>query len=125
VSRRAPVVLAALAGAAAIAVSAAGAQQPTPARVQVTADEFTLALSRTTIRRGLAVVELVNLGEDDHDLALRRIAKGARVLRIPATTPGGIRTLEAALTPGRYRLWCTIAGHRRRGMHALLVVRPR
>ena len=73
---------------------------PSPARVQVAADEFSFALSRQSLRSGAAIVQLANYGEDDHDLALR-------------------------LVPGRYTLWCTLADHRRRGMHATLVVRAR
>jgi len=96
-----------------------------PARVQVSADEFTLALSRPSIRSGPAIVELVNYGEDAHDLALRRLAAGARTYRIAATRPHGVRALEAGLAPGRYALWCTLPGHRAKGMRATLVVRPR
>jgi hypothetical protein len=95
-----------------------------PARVQVGADEFSLALSRPWIRSGSAIVQLVDYGEDAHDLALRRQAPGARTFRIPVTRPGRVRELELRLVPGRYALWCTLAGHRARGMRATLVVRP-
>jgi hypothetical protein len=120
--------LAPLAAAAALAAAPAavsGRPTPSPARVQVTADEFRLALSRVSIRRGPAVVELYNLGEDDHDLALRRIVPGARTFRVPVVRPRGTGELEARLVPGRYRLWCTLADHRARGMQATLVVRRR
>lgn len=101
----------------------ANAAAPSPARLQVSADEFSLALSRLSIRSGPAVVELVNYGEDDHDLALRRIAPGARTYRIGIVHPGKTGELERTLRAGRYRLWCTLAGHRARGMNATLVVR--
>lgn len=92
-----------------------------PARVQVSADEFTLALSRLKLKRGPAIVQMVNYGEDDHDLALRR--PGGRTLRIRTVTPGALGELETKLAPGRYTLWCTLADHRARGMFARLVVR--
>jgi hypothetical protein len=98
---------------------------PSPARVQVGADEFSFALSRQTVRSGPAVVQLVNYGEDEHDLALRRRAPGARTFRLRTTRPGGVRDLELRLLAGRYALWCTLADHRARGMSATLVVRPR
>jgi len=101
----------------------ATAAAPSPARVQVSADEFALALSRSSIRAGGAIVELVNYGEDDHDLALRRIAAGARTYRIGIVHPGGTGELERVLRAGRYRLWCTLADHRARGMSATLHVR--
>ena len=122
---RPTLVAAAVGAAAAIVAGAPAAGQPAPARVQVTANEFRLALSRVQIRNGPVVVELYNLGEDDHDLALRRAAKGARTYRIPVVTPGRVAELETRLAPGRYALWCTLADHRARGMRATLVVRPR
>ena len=109
------VVLAAAAG------PAAGAT-PAPARAQVSATEFRLTLSRPSIRRGSAILELVNYGEDDHDLALRR-AGGLRTYRITLVHPGGTGRLNARLRAGRYAVWCTLADHRARGMHATLLVR--
>ncbi len=94
-----------------------------PARVQVTADEFRLVLSRSSIKAGPAIVELVNLGEDEHDLALRRAGPGAVTRRINVVTPGGIGELSARLRTGRFVLWCTLADHRARGMRATLLVR--
>lgn len=96
----------------------------TPARVQVVADEFTFALSRTTMRAGPALVELANFGEDSHDLRLRRVGPARiRAWILPSVAPGDQAVLEATLRPGTYRLWCSVADHRSRGMKATLVVR--
>lgn len=103
--------------------AAASASRP-PARLQVTADEFTLTVSRASIPAGAAIVELVNVGEDEHDLALRRLGRGAVTRRIRTVQPGGVGELTARLRAGRFRLWCTLADHRARGMSATLVVRP-
>jgi hypothetical protein len=108
----------------AIATGEASAVVPSPGRVQVTAREFTLALSRGRLRSGAAVIELVNLGEDGHDLAVQRAGTGTVVRRIRTVTPGSVGRLEARLPPGRYTLWCTLADHRSRGMQATLVVAP-
>lgn len=94
-----------------------------PARVQVSADEFRYTLSRQSIKAGPAVVQLVNYGEDEHDLRLRR-AGGTRTYRVGTVRPGGVRELETRLLPGRFALWCSLADHRGRGMTATLVVRP-
>jgi hypothetical protein len=102
--------------------STAAAQPQDPARLQVVADEFTLTLSRPKIRRGDAVVELANFGEDDHDLALRRLG-GTRTFRVGVVHPGHVGQLDRSLRAGRYALWCTLADHRARGMRATLVVR--
>jgi hypothetical protein len=100
----------------------AGAAPRQPARALVSADEFSLALSRTSIKSGQAIIQLSNFGEDDHDLALRRVG-GLRTYRIGTVHPGATGTLEARLRPGRFVLWCTLANHRGRGMVATLRVR--
>lgn len=102
--------------------SVAAPPPKTPARLQVVADEFTLTLSRAKIRRGDAVVELANFGEDDHDLALRRVG-GTRTFRVGIVHPGEVGQLDRSLRAGRYTLWCTLADHRARGMRATLVIR--
>jgi hypothetical protein len=93
-----------------------------PARVQVAADEFGYTLSRPAITAGPAIVQLANFGEDEHDLRLQRIG-GTRVYRIRTVAPGRVGELEARLPAGRFRLWCSLADHRARGMHAVLVVK--
>ena len=96
---------------------------PPPARVQVVAQEFRYTLSRTTIRSGAAIVELVNFGQDPHDLRLRRVG-GTRTYRTPELRPGGRWELAfSRIAPGRYELWCGVAGHRAAGMSAVLVVK--
>jgi hypothetical protein len=96
------------------------AQHP-PARVQVVAQEFRYSLSRTKVRAGRVIVELVNHGQDTHDLDLRRIG-GTRIYRFPDVQPGQVVDREWKLAPGRYKLWCAIADHNERGMHAVLRV---
>ena len=112
---------AAIVAAGALVLVPLAAAAPPPARVQVSADEFDLTLSRASIRHGPAIVELVNFGEDDHDLALRR-AGGTRTYRIGLIHPGKTGDLDARLRAGRYLLWCTLADHRARGMRATLLV---
>ena len=101
------------------------AVQHPPARVQVVAQEFRYSLSRTKVRAGRVIVELVNRGQDTHDLDLRRVG-GTRIFRFPSVQPGQFIDRELKLIPGRYKLWCAVADHNERGMHAVLrVVRPK
>ena len=101
------------------------AVQHPPARVQVVAQEFSYSLSRTKVRAGRVIVELVNRGQDTHDLDIRRIG-GTRIFHFPSVQPGQVVDRELKLKPGRYQLWCAIADHREQGMHAVLrVVRPK
>ena len=95
-----------------------------PVRLQVTAMEFEYRLSRLQLRSGRwSIIELVNLGQDEHDLRMRRIG-GTRTYAIRTTLPGQRRYLAAKLRVGRYNVWCSIADHRARGMRAQLRVLP-
>jgi hypothetical protein len=94
---------------------------PAPAHVQVVAQEFRFSRSRPTVKAGKVIVELVNRGQDTHDLDLRRLGS-ARIYRFPSVQPGQVVDREWTLAPGRYVLWCAIADHRELGMHAVLRV---
>ena len=109
-------------GAALVVPAAWAATSRPPSRLQVTSSEFEFVLSRAKLRQGRTIVQLVNLGEDPHDLALRRIAKGARTYRTKVVRPEGVTSISFRLYPGRYQLWCAVADHRARGMRATLTV---
>lgn len=82
-----------------------------------------MSLSRVVVPGGRVRIELVNLGEDPHDLKLRRIG-GRYTYTIPETLPGERSTKTLRLIRGRYRVWCAVAGHRDWGMRATLRVVP-
>jgi uncharacterized cupredoxin-like copper-binding protein len=92
-----------------------------PARVQVSAQEFSYSLSRRVVVAGPAIVELYNLGQDPHDLRMERLG-GGKLWKTPLVDPGKYFDLNATLVPGRYRLWCSVANHRQLGMVAILSV---
>ena len=102
------------------------APHPTPpARVQVSAQEFRFTMSRTTIKTGGAIVELVNFGEDPHDLRLQRVG-GTKVYATPVVAPGETYDLVfRTMAVGKYRLWCGVANHAALGMRGTLVVTKR
>jgi hypothetical protein len=107
---------------AAIMAFGAAPAEAAPARLLVEAREFNLVLSRGSVRAGDAIVQLANRGEDPHDLRLRRIG-GRGAGSIAETLPGELGEWEGRLRQGRYRLWCTLEGHRALGMRAVLRVR--
>jgi plastocyanin len=114
--------------AVAVVVAGAGsvraASTPAPARIQVVAREYSLVLSRLRVKAGPAIVELVNDGQDAHDLRLQR--RGSRHIAGIGTVPaGGHADLSLRLLPGRYSLWCSLANHRALGMSATLIVTRR
>jgi hypothetical protein len=106
----------------AVLALAAPATAAAPARLQVAAQEFSFTLSRQTIKAGPAIIELANFGEDPHDLRLKRVG-GTRTYSIGVVRPGEASDLETKLRAGKFVLWCSIADHRARGMHAVLTVR--
>jgi uncharacterized cupredoxin-like copper-binding protein len=93
-----------------------------PARMQVSATEFNLGLSRHSIKAGRALIELANFGEDPHDLRLRRVG-GTKIWGTRVVAPEETATLSAKLPPGRYKLWCSLGDHRALGMEAALTVK--
>ena len=105
---------------AVVPASAPGA--PAPSRLLVESREFNLVLSRGSVKAGDAIVQLVNRGEDPHDLRLRRVGGRGRG-SVGETLPGAVGEWDGRLRRGRYRLWCTFEGHRAAGMRAILRVR--
>jgi uncharacterized cupredoxin-like copper-binding protein len=111
---------------AAVLAPAAGAKPRPPARLLVEAREYDFTLSRQSIRHGRAVVQLAVRGEDSHDLRLVRLRDGrpsGRVRRVAETRPGETADWRGSLQRGRFRLYCSLPGHEKAGMHALLRVR--
>ena len=94
---------------------------PPPARVQVVAQEYSYSLSRRRVKAGKVIVELLNRGQDAHDLNFKRVG-GTHVFHFPEVQPGHYVDRELKLRPGKYRMWCDIADHKERGMRAVLRV---
>jgi plastocyanin len=92
------------------------------AHVQTTAREWSLTLSRPAIAAGAVSLQLVNAGEDAHDLHVRPASGGADVLSATSTEPGDNTTISGALPAGTYTLYCSLPGHEAAGMHATLTV---
>jgi len=100
-----------------------GSSGPPPSvpHVQVTAFEYGFVLSRTTAPAGKIVFELVNHGQDEHNLNVES-SEGVIDGSLPNTLPGHIREMELELGPGTYTLFCSLPGHEAMGMKAKLVV---
>jgi uncharacterized cupredoxin-like copper-binding protein len=107
---------------AAVTLLPGAAHAGAPARVQVVEKEYTLTLSRLRVHSGQAIVQVLNFGMDSHDLVLQSNAKGSKPVRFTQLAPGDRASLTIKLPPGKYTLWCSLPGHRARGMFAPLVV---
>ena len=106
------------------AIAGVSSSRRAPARLLVSGQEYSLFLSRQTLRSGPAVIQFLNRGQDPHDLRLRRAGRtSGYAAKAPEIRPGKLVELDARLAPGRYRLWCSLPGHRARGMRAVLTVK--
>jgi uncharacterized cupredoxin-like copper-binding protein len=122
-----------------------GAGRPTAspgaAVVRVTERDFHIGTSVRRVRAGAVDLTVHNQGPDDHELIVVKEHSGTPLpMRsdgvtlneeklLPATIenlepgrPGSTREVRLHLTPGRYVLFCNMAGHYLGGMHTQLVV---
>jgi plastocyanin len=96
--------------------------EPTVSHLSVKAVEWSYTLSRPEVATGEVIVELNNEGEDGHNLDLQREGSEDPPLEVPETEPEERTTARFALSPGTYRLYCSLFKHDAKGMHATLVV---
>jgi hypothetical protein len=101
---------------------AAPAAAPSPARVQVSAKEFSLTLSRPLVGAGSVRVELRNIGEDPHNLVVSPEGTHTPLAAFSTLDTGLYERRTVALAPGRYQLWCSLESHETLGMSVTLRV---
>jgi uncharacterized cupredoxin-like copper-binding protein len=109
------------------------------ALVDVSERDFHIAVTPTHVPAGDVLVVVRNHGPDTHELIMVR-SRSRLPLRLDGLTvdehalsaltvasldgagPGSVRRVRLHLTPGRYELFCNMAGHFMAGMHAELLV---
>ena len=121
-SRVAAAVVAVTATAAGCLLLGDAVQAASPSRLLVTANEWSLVVSRQIVESGPARIQLYNAGEDAHDLRLRRVG-GTRTAGIGEVASLGLGERALTLRRGTWKLWCSLPGHRAAGMRATLRVR--
>jgi plastocyanin len=87
-----------------------------PRLLGVTAREFSLVASRTVVGTGEVTVQLVNRGEDPHDLRLEPLDGQGGGGDLALTESGTTTTAKLRLEPGAYRMLCTLPQHAGLGM---------
>jgi Cupredoxin-like domain len=107
--------------------------------VRVTVKDFRITLSRTHVRAGYVRLVVTNKGPDTHEVLIARTSAAlplradnitvdedaiepVTVDEVEAESPGAVEELGLKLRPGRYELFCNMAGHYLGGMRARLVV---
>jgi plastocyanin len=88
----------------------------------VKAVEYSYTLSRPEVDAGAVIVELNNQGEDPHNLVLEHEGSADPSVEIPATPSVSQANAQFILSPGTYRLYCSLYKHEAKGMEATLVV---
>jgi hypothetical protein len=85
--------------------------------MSVTAREWSLSTSRAVLAAGSQTIELRNWGEDAHNLVISPDDGSHNPLVGWADQDPGTHVVkDTALGPGRYLLWCSLAGHEAAGM---------
>jgi hypothetical protein len=96
---------------------------PAPlARVLSFADEFRFNTSRRVVPAGPLLLQVKNIGEDEHDLRILG-PRGAVRAETGVVDPGDLGQIRTRLARGRYTFFCTVADHAARGMTGSLLVR--
>jgi plastocyanin len=91
-------------------------------RLGVKAVEYSYTLSRPEVSTGEVIIELNNQGEDPHNLVLEHEGTEDPDLEIPSTPSVTQASAHFTLSPGTYRLYCSLYKHEAKGMQATLLV---
>jgi plastocyanin len=106
-------------------VAPATAKPPPPAvSLQVAAREFSFVLSQEQVTEGNNAIELVNFGQDPHNLVVRRLGSTATLQSI-LVAPGHRAQLLVKLRRGTYELYCSLLDHQSLGMDTTIDVKSR
>ncbi len=105
----------------AIATPEGEAEPPSVPHVQVTAQEWSFTLSRSTVPAGKVVLEFVNSGQDEHNLNLTP-PEGPSEEPVANTQSKGVADVTVQMAPGSYTLFCSLPTHEQKGMKATLTV---
>src|SRR6266542_1526735 len=85
--------------------------------VQVSEKEFKIMLASTSLKAGRITFDVTNVGTVPHDLVIAGTSDRTKLI-----APGQTATLTAQLKPGRYELYCSVAGHKQAGMDEKVLV---
>jgi hypothetical protein len=69
------------------------------------------------------LIEVRNLGQDPHDLVVARADGSGAPFSFGVAGPRSRRSHKFMLTPGTWKLWCSLPGHEALGMSATIQVR--
>jgi plastocyanin len=109
----------------------ASTPEPEANAVSITANDHTnpygYAPSRKTVKAGELTVQLINVGEDEHNMDMQKVGPGNSpespiVVAVSAASKGASTPTTVDVEPGTYRMWCTLQGHAAKGMETTITV---
>jgi plastocyanin len=109
----------------------ASAPEPEANAVSITANDHTnpygYTPSRKTVKAGELTVQLINKGEDEHNMDMEKVSPGGTpegpILTMTSAPSGGQSTPTTVdVEAGTYRMWCTLPGHAAKGMETTITV---
>jgi plastocyanin len=109
----------------------ASTPEPEANAVGITADDHTnpyaYSPSRKTVKSGDLTVQLINVGEDEHNMDMEKVGpgnspEGPIVVAVSAASRGASTPTTVDVEPGTYRMWCTLPGHAAKGMETTITV---
>jgi plastocyanin len=109
----------------------ASTPEPEPNAVSITATDRTTpygyAPSHKVVKPGELTVQLINKGEDEHNMDMEKVGPGGApegpILTMTSAPSGGQSTPTTVdVEAGTYRMWCTLPGHAAKGMEAEIEV---
>lgn len=97
-----------------------------PGRLSAQEDDtplpYRIKLSATAIDCGRVIVEQQNVGEDPHDLVVKKTGDLSTSFFFAPLDPGLTARQDLDLTRGSWVLYCSLPGHREAGMERTLTV---
>ena len=109
----------------------ASTPEPEANAVSITANDHTnpygYAPSRKTVKSGELTVQLINVGEDEHNMDMQKVGPGNSpespiIVAVSAASKGASTPTTVDVEPGTYRMWCTLQGHAAKGMETTITV---
>jgi len=91
-----------------------------PMTMTVVERDFSIELAQTSFMPGTHTFRVQNRGRSPHDLRIK--GPGVADGKSPVINPGGTGELTVTLQPGTYQVWCSVDGHRSRGMDTTITV---
>lgn len=112
----------ALAGAGAPTASAHGNAGLQGKTLEAVLGEWTMGFREAKAEDGKLSIHIVNIGRRRHDLAIRAQGGGREFFKTPMLDSNVTVEFSVDLPAGEYEIYCSLPGHARAGMRAILTV---